>query len=470
MRFEKGGIIPPLYLIICCLLGGLTLLVVELIELLAGQRNLRHGEILALGEDKHCVCEGAQIYAVTFPLAEVVLDVDGVALCGGQGKRVVDAVEVALQLKAVHIVHQSGLAKLHKVAGVGKCPHIRTKLHTIGAGLHLTANILPLPLIPIGNVAEVGLALDGLQLAVLVHPPAVAALLAPQLGFVAGHTVLLAAVGALVEHFVKTLGTCALGHPYLVISLPSKVVVVELSVDDLHNLVVVHLLNLLHGEDLLHRSLGLNQAVTGVPEGGVDVVALGDEGHHRHLQQLDQLAQRRGKDGIGATERVASLGIESHDFLALLHLSQLAYQAGVVGELTLGDAAHTGHKPVEQAADAHKTVNRHDVVGVVGEGGLDGYHKIIEGVVVTQQQVGPLDALHIDPLYACAVEPGDGEGGYPHYGPQPPRNFAGLLAHIEPFDTLYKGCFVVELFQLLRCAFHCEVQFLVTFRSHKMQI
>ena len=139
------------------------------------------------------------------------------------------------------------------------------------------------------------------------------------------------------------------------------------------------------------------------------MVALSDEGHHGELEELDEFAERGGKDGVGAAEGVASLGIEGHDFATLLDLTELPHESGVVGELTLGDASHARHQPLEYASYAHKAVDGHDVVGLIGEGRLDGHHKIVESIVVAQQEVGSLDALHIDSLDARAVEPGHGE-------------------------------------------------------------
>ena len=114
--------------------------------------------------------------------------------------------------------------------------------------------------------------------------------------------------------------------------------------------------------------------------------------HYRHLEQLAELAQRLRQHGSGAAQRIARLGIYYGDVSVLNGLAQLAHQADVGGKLALADATHLLQQPL--AAD--ESVDRHNIGRPLGEYRLGGHLEVQEGIVVAQQHVWWLDALHPD--------------------------------------------------------------------------
>ena len=142
---------------------------------------------------------------------------------------------------------------------------------------------------------------------------------------------------------------------------------------------------------MVSLTCGFDAPVVQVPEGGVYVMAVAHEHHHRHLQKLTKLAQRIRQHRRGAAEGVAGLGIEDSDVAPVHHPLKLANEGQVPGELALADAAHEPEEPFP----LQKAVDGHHIVAPMGEDGPGGHGEVHEGVVVAQQQIGGLHALHV---------------------------------------------------------------------------
>ena len=204
--------------------------------------------------------------------------------------------------------------------------------------------------------------------------------------------------------------------------LPGEVVVLESLLNGFIDLLHRRLLQGFLSKEAGHLRLrGLHAPIVEVPEGGVHVVAVADEGHHRHLQELAELPQGFRQHRRGAAEGVAGLGVEDGDVPPVHHPLELADQRHVPGELPLADAADEPQEPFP----LQKPVDGHHVVGPMGEHGPGGYGEVHEGVVVAQQQVGGLHALHVHLRQLVFVgdqgarrqQPGHGHQVLPHGGP-----------------------------------------------------
>ena len=123
----------------------------------------------------------------------------------------------------------------------------------------------------------------------------------------------------------------------------------------------------------------------------------------------------------GAAEGVPGLGVEDGDVPPVHHPLELADQRHVPGELPLADAADEPQEPFP----LQKPVDGHHVVGPMGEHGPGGHGEVHEGVVVAQQQIGGLHALHADLGQLVFMgdqrprrqQPGHGHQVLPHGGP-----------------------------------------------------
>ena len=121
-------------------------------------------------------------------------------------------------------------------------------------------------------------------------------------------------------------------------------------------------------------------------------MSVADERYHRNLEILGKLAQGCRKHGIGTAERVSGLRIDGCDITSSDYLAQLFHQRCIPGELAFADAADEAQEPLTLEV----SVDGHDVVDPMRERGLCGNLEIHEGVVVAEQKIRRLDAVHIN--------------------------------------------------------------------------
>ena len=172
-----------------------------------------------------------------------------------------------------------------------------------------------------------------------------------------------------------------------------------------------------------------------VPEGGVHVVPVTDQGHHRGAQELAELAQGGGQHRRGAAEGIAGLGIDHGHVPVLDHLFELADQAQVVGELPLADAAHIP----QELFPADETVNGHHIVGPVGKDGPGGHLEIQKGVVVAEHHIRGLQLLGADALDLCLMLPHILQAQRQGQGPEIPFGGHRRRLHIKAIKGLLHG-------------------------------
>ena len=233
---------------------------------------------------------------------------------------------------------------------------------------------------------------------------------------------------------MEPLGPALVGDANAPRLLPGEVVVLEGADDGRVDLVHGGLLQILFGEQAGHLRLGgLHASVMQVPKGRVHMVAVTQERHHRHLQELAQLPQGFRQHRRGAAEGVPGLGVEDGDVPPVHHPLELADQRHVPGELALADAADEPEQPLP----LEKPVDGHHVVGPMGEHGPGGHGEVHEGVVVAQQQVGGLHALHaylrqlvfMGDQRPGRQEPGHGQQVLPE----------GRLLHVKALHIVQQG-------------------------------
>ena len=193
----------------------------------------------------------------------------------------------------------------------------------------------------------------------------------------------LAAVGALVEHLVKALRALGIFGEGACGFLPGEVIILEGLDDAVVYLIYGQIFHLLGGEEERVIGLRVDLAVVEVPEGGVHVVAVGDEGDHGNLEHLAELAQSRRKHGRGAAEGIASLRINHGDIPVADNLGKLADKDGIVGEFSLTYATYGPQEPLP----ADESVNGHYIVGLVRINHLRCNLEVHEGVVVAEEKV-----------------------------------------------------------------------------------
>ena len=110
------------------------------------------------------------------------------------------------------------------------------------------------------------------------------------------------------------------------------------------------------------------------------MVAVANQRHHRHLQQLAELAERGGQHGRGAAERIARLRIDHRNVSVVDHRLDLADERDIARKLALADTADVP----EQAFAADESVDRHDIVRAVRENRLRRHFEIQKGVMIAQ--------------------------------------------------------------------------------------
>ena len=136
------------------------------------------------------------------------------------------------------------------------------------------------------------------------------------------------------------------------------------------------------------------------------MVAVAEQDHHGDLHLLGQLAHGRGDHRRGAAEGIPGLGVEDHHVAVFRGAQHIADQGQIGGEFPGADAADIPQQPlpVEEAVDGHHKV------GPGRPDGPGGHHEIHEGVVVAQQEIGGLDALHAVSRQPVAMLPQHGDG------------------------------------------------------------
>ena len=167
-----------------------------------------------------------------------------------------------------------------------------------------------------------------------------------------------------------------------------------------------------------------------VVERRVDVMAVAYQSHHRDLEELGQLSQGIGQHRGGTAEGISRLGIYSGDVACVNDSFKLSYEQYVVGELALADAADESQQPFS----LKESVDSDHVVHAVGESGPRGHLEVHECVVVAQQQIRRLYALHADLCEMVPVldeirraqSPDERPEVHPH----------GLPGHIETLDVV----------------------------------
>ena len=118
-----------------------------------------------------------------------------------------------------------------------------------------------------------------------------------------------------------------------------------------------------------------------------------EQHHHRDPLLLHQLSQRVGENGGGTDGGIAGLRVHAEDVPVVMEdLFHRTEESHIGGELPLAQAA----QPLHDEGTAVIAVNGGDVVHRMGPGGDGAEVKVHKIHVVAQQDVGRLEALHID--------------------------------------------------------------------------
>jgi hypothetical protein len=81
-----------------------------------------------------------------------------------------------------------------------------------------------------------------------------------------------------------------------------------------------------------------------IPEGGIDMMTVADQGDDRHLEQLAELAERGGQNRSRPAEGITGLGIEHGHVAPVHHPSELANEGD---EVALGRLAAENGIPMD---------------------------------------------------------------------------------------------------------------------------
>ena len=167
-------------------------------------------------------------------------------------------------------------------------------------------------------MGEFCFALQRPELAIFFHKPALAAVLAEQFRTLGIHLEFGAAVRALVEHLVQTLGPIRLGDQKALLLLVAVVIVVKCLLNGLIDLGNRHILYLFCGQHLGHGGVQGHFALfPEVPEGGVQVIAVMDGHHKGYLIHFYQLAQRLRQIGGSAAGGVSGFRVHTQNIAPL---------------------------------------------------------------------------------------------------------------------------------------------------------
>ena len=228
------------------------------------------------------------------------------------------AVETFQDEAVVPVVGQLGFAQMHIAVDPRQGMDLQLLAEAVSAFFHLLDYLLTLPLEPVRDMVELGLALKCLQIAIFLPQPALATGGAEKLSALGIHGELLAAVGALVQHLMQTLGPVRLLDENTVVLLVLVFIVPQLFAEHRIDFAGGHGGELLRGEDQLHFQHHGNLAGPAeVPEGGMQVVAMMDGSHDGDLIHFHQLAQRGRQESQRAAGGVAGLGVHGQHIAAL---------------------------------------------------------------------------------------------------------------------------------------------------------
>ena len=378
---------------------------VEPEHFLAGQADLGHGDAGILREEEVVDLGIANADAVSH-FVPVIVGIDGVA---GLGRlAVIQLAVTAGQVEAGSVVGQMALT--HPVDGLVVHLHgdVHIDIQLVSAIHNVLGHLLPLPAVPVGDVADLGVAFHRRHLAVGLQLPGLAAMGAGDGGTLAQHPGLGAAVGALIQDAVQAVGTEGLIDLDALVLLPLEVVETECSIDAVGQLLDSHGLDLLLGkEDIgpgghLLVLADLKLIIKRVPGEGAEGL------HHDdgNAELLQQDAESPGQGSCGAVEGIAGFGIHQHTGLQGLEAVFHILDQTQVGNILLGgDAADGTHDPLHQAAEADEAiVGGHDVEDP-GEEHFMGDLHVQEAGVVHQDQAGLVlvDAVELDLIFEAGA-------------------------------------------------------------------
>ena len=337
--------------------------------------------------------------------------------------------------KSVHIVRHGAFAERNKALRVRKTFHPDGQYAgRVGAVFNLCSDVGSLPFVPVGNVRKLGLPVACDQFAVFGHGPDLAAAFAGQ-GRAAGRRgELFFALWALIKDLFKTDRSVGAVDLDPVFELPSEIVVLKLVNDPSVDLVDRKGADLLRRDQLFHRRRrGFHAAlVTGVPEGVIDMVTVADDRDDRHAERLAELPERFRHGSGRSAERVTRLGVDRRDALVIYDGADVLHDGHIVCEFALADTADIA----KQFFAADKAVDRDDVIRHVRKSRARRNLHIEKRVVVTEQDVGRLDALHIDPLDLRSVFPRPGKREHPDDRLQKPLAFFRGQPFVESFELI----------------------------------
>ena len=192
---------------------------------------------------------------------------------------------------------------------------------------------------------------------------------------------------------MKSLCTVWNGDFNVILLLPRKVVIVKSLGEPCVYLLNARLLKLLCGIELGEISLCIRDlSILKVPYGSFQVMSLTVKGYDGHLHHLAHLSERFGQLAHRSAVGISCLGIEDKHVTVIKHSLYMTDKHKVGCELTLTDTANVSKKPLFQGK-AEKSVDSNNVICSVGEYSTCYSHKIIEGVVITDQKIGGLKSL-----------------------------------------------------------------------------
>ena len=126
-----------------------------------------------------------------------------------------------------------------------------------------------------------------------------------------------------------------------------------------------------------------------VPEGGIHVMPVADEGCHKHLHQFAQFAKGCREHRGCAAKGIAGFRINNCYIPVVQDFAYLTNQHSVTGELAGADASHAPQEPFP----ADEPIYRHHVICLVGIDDLGCNLEVHEGVVVAKEDVRRFQVL-----------------------------------------------------------------------------